>query len=186
MKKTPSQPVPDSGSPILNGPYSEPAFHYATAEDGSLDYEDARPGRRIFAPQTPQVPISRKPQASLYDLNDFAAEYRDKLENLLGGQAGQWRSLGLLARLFESHKTTLGMTPNNRHNAGDFVLIPFPFTDLSDQKVCPALLSTSPDSDGTYIAAGHVSHPVPFAKGKKLAVRVISQFGEECTKVLTL
>ena len=33
---------------------------------------------------------------------------------------------------------------------------------------------------------GHVSHPVPYAKGKKLAVRVISQFGEECTKVLTL
>ena len=33
---------------------------------------------------------------------------------------------------------------------------------------------------------GHVSHPVPYAKGKQLAVRVISQFGEECTKVLTL
>jgi adenine-specific DNA-methyltransferase len=33
---------------------------------------------------------------------------------------------------------------------------------------------------------GHVSHPVAYAKGKKLAVRVISQFGEESTKVLTL
>ncbi len=33
---------------------------------------------------------------------------------------------------------------------------------------------------------GHVSHPVPFVKGAKLAVRVVSQFGEECTKVLTL
>ncbi len=33
---------------------------------------------------------------------------------------------------------------------------------------------------------GHVSHPVPYAKGKKLAVRVVSQFGEECTKVLAL
>ena len=33
---------------------------------------------------------------------------------------------------------------------------------------------------------GHLSHPVAYVKGKKLAVRVISQFGEECTKVLTL
>lgn len=32
----------------------------------------------------------------------------------------------------------------------------------------------------------HVSHPIPFKKGKKIAVRVISQFGEESTKVLTL
>ena len=33
---------------------------------------------------------------------------------------------------------------------------------------------------------GFMSHPVAFTKGKKLAVRVVSQFGEECTKVLTL
>ncbi len=33
---------------------------------------------------------------------------------------------------------------------------------------------------------GFRSHPIPYAKGKKVAVRVISQFGEECTKVLTL
>lgn len=33
---------------------------------------------------------------------------------------------------------------------------------------------------------GHRSHPIPYAKGKKIAVRVISQFGEECSKVLTL
>ncbi|NJD07380.1 MAG: hypothetical protein FIA97_12910 [Methylococcaceae bacterium] len=32
---------------------------------------------------------------------------------------------------------------------------------------------------------GHRSHPISYAKGKKIAVRVISQFGEECTKVLT-
>lgn len=32
----------------------------------------------------------------------------------------------------------------------------------------------------------HTSHPIPYRKGKKIAVRVISQFGEESTKVLTL
>ena len=33
---------------------------------------------------------------------------------------------------------------------------------------------------------GFVSHPIPYESGRKLAVRVISQFGEECTKVLTV
>lgn len=33
---------------------------------------------------------------------------------------------------------------------------------------------------------GHVSHPIEIKKkGQKIAVRIISQFGEECTKVLT-
>lgn len=33
---------------------------------------------------------------------------------------------------------------------------------------------------------GHVSHPFPAAPGQKVAVRVVSQFGEETTKVLTV
>jgi adenine-specific DNA-methyltransferase len=33
---------------------------------------------------------------------------------------------------------------------------------------------------------GFRSHPIPRAKGRKLAVRVVSQFGEESTKVLSL
>lgn len=81
-------------TPILNGPYDEPAFHYATAADGNLDYEDRRPGRRIFAPDTPQVPLGKQPQAGLYDLNDFAAQYRDKLVNQLRELVGAWRSDG--------------------------------------------------------------------------------------------
>jgi adenine-specific DNA-methyltransferase len=32
---------------------------------------------------------------------------------------------------------------------------------------------------------GFVSHPIPFKAGKRIAVRVVSQFGEESTKVLT-
>ena len=31
---------------------------------------------------------------------------------------------------------------------------------------------------------GHQGHPFPVKKGQKIAVRVISQFGEETTKVL--
>jgi adenine-specific DNA-methyltransferase len=32
----------------------------------------------------------------------------------------------------------------------------------------------------------HISHPIAYKKGKKIAVRVISQFGEESTKVVQL
>ncbi|MBK9075184.1 MAG: hypothetical protein IPL77_09410 [Flavobacteriales bacterium] len=31
---------------------------------------------------------------------------------------------------------------------------------------------------------GHISHPIPAKKGQKIAVRVVSQFGEESTKVV--
>lgn len=34
---------------------------------------------------------------------------------------------------------------------------------------------------------GHISHPIEVKKnGQKLAVRIISQFGEECTKVIII
>lgn len=81
-------------SPILNGPYSEPAQHYATAADGTLNYEDPRAGRRIFAPQTPQVPLGKQPQGSIFDVNDFAAQYREELVNLLRTQVAAWRNTG--------------------------------------------------------------------------------------------
>lgn len=31
---------------------------------------------------------------------------------------------------------------------------------------------------------GHSSHPIEYRKGQRIAVRVISQFGEESTKIL--
>lgn len=33
---------------------------------------------------------------------------------------------------------------------------------------------------------GFRSHPIPATRGRKIAVRVVSQFGEESTKVLTI
>lgn len=33
---------------------------------------------------------------------------------------------------------------------------------------------------------GHISHPIKAKKGQRIAVRIVSQFGEECTKVLTV
>lgn len=81
-------------TPILNGPYQEPALHYATTPDGNLNYEDRRPGRRIFAPETPQVPLGVQPQAGMFDINDFAAQYRDHMVNRLRELVGRWRQEG--------------------------------------------------------------------------------------------
>lgn len=78
----------------MNGPYDEPALHYATAEDGSLDYERPLPGRRVFAPLTPQVPLGRTAQASMFDVNDLAGQYRDQLVNLAREQVNAWRAGG--------------------------------------------------------------------------------------------
>lgn len=37
-------------SPILNSPYCEPRWHYATDLQGNLNYEDIRKDRRVFDP----------------------------------------------------------------------------------------------------------------------------------------
>jgi type III restriction enzyme len=80
--------------PILNGPYDEPEYHFATGSDGHLDYRDRRPGRRVFAPDTPQVPLAVQAQSELYDINELAANYRNHLVNLLREQLGRWRADG--------------------------------------------------------------------------------------------
>jgi adenine-specific DNA-methyltransferase len=41
------------------------------------------------------------------------------------------------------------------------------------------------DDEAFAAAYGHTSRPFPTKPGQKVAVRVISQFGEETTKVLT-
>ena len=84
----------NGATPILNGPYDEPEYHYATTPEGNLDYEDKRRGRRIFAPDTPQVPLGKQPRAGMFDLNDFAVQYRDHLVNQLREQVGAWRRDG--------------------------------------------------------------------------------------------
>lgn len=94
MSKKQHQGAAAASSPILNGPYDEPAWHYATDPAGHLDYQQPRAGRRIFAPDTPQVPLGAQDQGSMFDLNDLAADYRDKLVNLLREQVGEWRKAG--------------------------------------------------------------------------------------------
>ena len=80
-----------SSNPILNNPYQAPIFHYATSVDGELNYDDVRPGRRIFVPEVQPIPVKQGPQKSLYEVNDFSAAYETHLVNLLRKEVGQWR-----------------------------------------------------------------------------------------------
>lgn len=56
----------------------------------------------------------------------------------------------------------------------------------STKKAAERTLKIELDDEAFERVYGHLSHPVPATKGRKLAVRVVSQFGEESTKVLTL
>lgn len=56
----------------------------------------------------------------------------------------------------------------------------------STKKAAERTLKIEIDDEAFERIYGFVSHPVPEAKGRKLAVRVVSQFGEESTKVLVV
>ncbi|MCS6973837.1 MAG: hypothetical protein NZM13_05070, partial [Cyclobacteriaceae bacterium] len=81
-----------SENPILNSPYDEPLLHYATDADGSLNYQDIRQGRRIFTPDIQVMPTKQGPQSSIFEVNDFAAEYGEHLINLCRKEVGKWRA----------------------------------------------------------------------------------------------
>lgn len=73
-------------SPILNNPYEEPLYHYATIatgeEKGALDYTKIINGRRIFSPDLGgnSTPLGKKSQQeNLFEVNDFAPEYGEHL-----------------------------------------------------------------------------------------------------------
>jgi len=80
-----------SENPILNSPYDEPKLHYATDADGSLNYSDIREGRRIFSPDIQVIPTRQGPQGSIFEVNDFAAEYGTHIINLCRKEVGKWR-----------------------------------------------------------------------------------------------
>ena len=84
----------DKNNPILNSPYLEPEWHYATDGVGNLNYQDVRPGRRIYAQDTPQIPLQNASQGSIFDLNDSIDQYHGHLINQLRQEVGTWRRNG--------------------------------------------------------------------------------------------
>lgn len=82
----------NADNPILNSPYEEPQLHYATDHEGSLNYNNVRQGRRLFAPERQPIPVKSGAQESLLEINDFAAEFEGHLVNLVRREVAQWRS----------------------------------------------------------------------------------------------
>jgi type III restriction enzyme len=80
-----------NNNPILNNPYKEPLWHYATNEQGELDYELPIKGRRIFAPDINVIPSKQGHQKGVFEINDVAANYDTHLVNLIRKEVGNWR-----------------------------------------------------------------------------------------------
>src|SRR5438876_177362 len=79
-------------NPILNNPYREPEWHFATNLEGELDYEKIESGRRIFTGEIQSIPLPQREQLSLVELNEFAArEYGNHLVNVLRQEVRAWR-----------------------------------------------------------------------------------------------
>ena len=82
----------NSANPILNNPYEEPRYHYATSESGELDYDRIIEGRRIFTPDIKVIPTKQGEQKSIFSVNDLEEEYGTELINLIRKEVGQWRA----------------------------------------------------------------------------------------------
>ena len=78
-------------NPILNNPYEEPKWHYATDADGSLNYADIRPGRRIFTTDIQVIPVKQGVQPSIFEVNDFKDQYDTHIINRCRSEIGKWR-----------------------------------------------------------------------------------------------
>jgi type III restriction enzyme len=83
--------MPDE-NPILNNPYEEPGWHYATNLQGELDYSRPVKGRRIFTPEIQTIPVRQGAQGDLMELNEAAAaSYGSHVVNLLRREISAWR-----------------------------------------------------------------------------------------------
>jgi hypothetical protein len=84
----------EGDNPILNSPYDEPLLHYATDDEGALDYSKVVKGRRIFTPEIQVIPVRQGPQQTMFEVNERAAEFGTHLINLTRKEVGAWRDAG--------------------------------------------------------------------------------------------
>lgn len=85
--------MPES-SPILNNPYEEPCFHYATNLAGEIDYQTIKPGRRPFRRETTPLPQKPGAQRDLLTPDDFTAADQNGLIELIRKEVKSWREGG--------------------------------------------------------------------------------------------
>lgn len=91
-------------------------------------------------------------------------------------------------RIFE-HLKSAGVKNGIRNEQAAFTRVDRLASLAADgaRKRAEKTLKVEIDEDAFGRLSGHTSHPIEVsAKGQKIAVRVISHFGEECTKVLVV
>lgn len=156
-------------NPILNSPYDEPEFHYPSTPDGSLDYESIIEGRRPFPLDSP-TPTRQPAQRSM----DFPTEPDTADEQHLINDGSNF----VVKQVFfcggdkdEFAKWKKGIDTLSRDATG---------------RRAERTLKIQINDEAFDRVYGHRSHPIKIkTPGQKIAVRVISQFGEESMKVLT-
>lgn len=77
-------------NPILNSPYDEPKLHYASTQDGSLDYQSVLKGRRPFSLDAPK-PTRQPAQRTIPFPIEADGDQEHHLINLCRKEVGKWR-----------------------------------------------------------------------------------------------
>ncbi|MBU2586084.1 MAG: hypothetical protein KKH32_12255 [Bacteroidetes bacterium] len=79
-------------NPILNPPFEEPKKYYATAPDGTLDFERIINRRRPYTPEVPPIPIPTSDQKSIFEVSDLKGTYENHIINKIRDIVGIWRN----------------------------------------------------------------------------------------------
>src|SRR5258708_10008190 len=94
-KRRPPAQMSTDQNPILNNPYEEPGWHYATNLQGELDYSRPVKGSRMFTPEIQPIRVRQGQQGDLMEMNEAAAaDYGSHAVNLLRREVGLWRQTG--------------------------------------------------------------------------------------------
>lgn len=175
-------------SPILNGPCDEPARHDATDLSGHLDCQQPRKGRRMFAPDNPHVPLGSQDQGSVFDLNDFASDHRDSLVNQMREHVSSRRREGWPGVTSRDRLSVLRVDTQAKsdNDARDHHRQRKRIAAASVKAKAERTLKIEIDGEAFERLCGVISLPVAFERGKRVAMPMISQFGEESTKVVVL
>lgn len=165
----------ENRNPILNSPYEEPQKHYRTLPDGKLDYEKIEAGRRQFNPflNTP-VPVKKGKQGEIFDQvrssDKKGIAYWMVDENYDGSNF-------IVTQLFFSG--------GDGKEFDDWEKGISDLVKRSQKKKAENSLRLEIDEEAFDRLYGYTSHPIERKDGKqRIAVRVVSQFGEESMKVL--
>lgn len=86
--------IANNDNPVLNNPYEEPKYYYATDMNGNIDYQSVINGRRPFGYDVNIVPKKRGDK-TLFSQEDFiSVDPNAEFINTIRGEVKTWRQAG--------------------------------------------------------------------------------------------